>query len=135
MDGASLRSISLFTAIGIFVAAIVVGTGSQQTTGATATITTNLSGQQLYTLACASCHGLTGSGRAFTLDGQTIKVPSLGYGRLSKVYSKNFDDQVRGTIVKGLDEEGKALNPMMPRWMSLSPVDVSKIIDYLKTLK
>jgi mono/diheme cytochrome c family protein len=98
-------------------------------------MTTNLSGQQLFTLACASCHGPTGAGRVFRKDGQTIKVPAVTYAELSGLYTKNFDEQARAAIVKGLDEEGKPLNPMMPRWTMLSAADVDKLIAYMKTLK
>ena len=96
---------------------------------------TNLSGQQLYTLACASCHGVTGAGHVFRQKGQKIEVPAITYTELSKMYTTNFDEQLRTAIVKGLDEEGKPLQPMMPRWTMLSPADVNKLIAYVKTLR
>lgn len=99
------------------------------------TITTNLSGQQLFALACASCHGVTGAGHVFRQNGQKIEVPAITYAALSKVYTRNFDEQLRTSIVRGLDEEGKPLQPMMPRWTSLSPTDVNKLIAYIKTLQ
>ena len=96
---------------------------------------TNLSGQQLYTLACASCHSVTGAGHVFRQKGQKIEVPAITYTELSKIYTTNFDEQLRTAIVKGLDEEGKPLQPMMPRWTMLSPADVNKLIAYMKTLR
>lgn len=98
-------------------------------------ITTNLPGQQLFTLACASCHGLTGAGHVFRQEGQTIRVPPITYSELSKTFTKNFDEQLRTAIVQGLDEEGKPLQPMMPRWTMLSQRDVDKLVAYIKTLK
>ncbi len=113
----------------------VIGAFPHRTAGAPQQITTSLTGAQLFSLACASCHGLTGAGRVFSMDRQTIKTPALTYARLSKMYNKNFDQQIRNAIVRGLDEEGKPLNPMMPRWTNLSPADIGKIIAYLKTLR
>jgi mono/diheme cytochrome c family protein len=117
---------------------LVIGLMSRPTSqviGATSMITTNLSGQQLFTLACASCHGLNGAGHVFRQNGQKIEVPAITYKVLAKTFTKNFDEQVRTAIVKGLDEEGKPLQPMMPRMTMLSPADVNKLIAYIKTLK
>lgn len=128
-------SVSAWTAVGAFALAAALGGPLHGTSGASPAIATNLSGAQLFQVACASCHGLTGSGRVFTKGGQTITVPAITYTRLSKLYNKNFNQQVRGAIVRGLDEEGKPLNPMMPRWTNLSAPDLDKLIAYLKTLK
>jgi mono/diheme cytochrome c family protein len=115
--------------------AATIGGAVQGASGAPPQITTNLAGPDLFALACASCHGPAGYGRVFTRGGQTVKVPSLRYSRLAKVYGKNFDALVRRAIVQGLDEEGKPLNPMMPRWTNLSSADVAKLIAYLKTFR
>ena len=95
-------------------------------------------GKQLYDMSCAACHGLTGQGSTFTRKGQTIKVPALLWSDLKTAYSKDpsrgtVDQQVSEAITKGLDEEGKPLNPMMPRWVSLSKPQVDSLISYLKT--
>lgn len=120
---------------GALVVALVMDGTSPETLGASQTITTGLPGEQLFQVACASCHGTTGYGRVFTMDKQTIKTPNIRYAALAKMYTKNFDQQARTAITKGLDETGQPLNPMMPRWTFLSPADVNKIIAYLKTLK
>lgn len=125
---------SLMVCSGLALAGMIGGSPSP-VLGAPPMITTNLSGQQLFTLACASCHGLTGAGHVFRQEGQTIKVPPITYSELSKTFTKNFDEQLRTAIVKGLDEEGKPLQPMMPRWTMLSQQDVDKLIAYIKTLK
>jgi mono/diheme cytochrome c family protein len=127
-------STAVWTMVGVLMLAAVIGTPLSPATGA-AMITTNLSGSQLYALACASCHGLSGQGRTFSMDSQTIKVPAITYTALSKIYTKNFDEQLRASIVMGLDEEGKPLNGMMPRWTRVSSADVAKLIAYIKTLK
>jgi mono/diheme cytochrome c family protein len=126
--------LALWIISGVLVLALI-GRPSSPVTGATPMMTTNLSGQQLFTLACASCHGMTGAGHKFTRKGQTIEVPAITYSELSKAYAKDFDKKARAAIVEGLDEEGKPLHPMMPRWTMLSPADVNKLIAYMKTLK
>ena len=132
------RSRALRTAVwlgvGALALAVLVAEPLSLATGA-ATITTNLTGPELFALTCASCHGLSGRGRVFSVGGQKIEVPAITYTRLSQVYTQNFDEQLRGTIVKGVDEQGKALNLLMPRWTMLSAADVDKLLAYIKTLR
>lgn len=139
MRNGRILGVALVAVIGGMVFAAVIGGPSPPVTGAPSMMspmmTTNLSGQQLYSLACASCHNVTGHGRVFNKEGQKIEVPGITYAELAKMYTKNFDSQARAAIVQGLDEEGKPLNPMMPRWTFLSPADVGKLIAYMKTLK
>lgn len=127
--------LTLWTVCGAVALAAMVRESPTPVLGAPSMITTNLSGQQLFTLACASCHGLTGAGHVFRQEGQTIRVPPITYSELSKTFTKNFDEQLRTAIVQGLDEEGKPLQPMMPRWTMLSQRDVDKLVAYIKTLK
>ena len=99
---------------------------------------TNLTGEQLYAASCAACHGADGAGKAFEMDGNKISTPSLHWGDLTSTYST---DPNRGTvaqqvalgITKGLDETGGDLNPMMPRWSSLSQTQVDSLVQYLQT--
>ncbi len=139
MRGGRIQSLALGAVLSGLVSAAVIGGLRSPVTAAPSMMspmmTTNLSGQQLFTLACASCHGPAGVGRVFRKDGQTIKVPAVTYAELSGMYTKNFDEQLRTALVKGLDEEGKPLNPMMPRWTMFSTADVDKLIAYMKTLK
>ncbi len=134
MIGGRISAVVWIVVGGLALAAMMAGPDSP-VTGAPQMIKTSLSGQQLYTLACASCHGMTGHGLVFQKEGQKIEVPAITYPELVKVFTKNFDNQARAAIVQGLDEEGKPLHPMMPRWTMLSPADVNKIIAYIKTLK
>jgi mono/diheme cytochrome c family protein len=112
------------------------------TTAATTALTTaavgaEVTGQQLFALACASCHGPSAQGSTFTRKGQTIKVPTLGWADLSKMYSTKPDrgsveQQLVLAITQGEDEEGDSFNAMMPRWSPLSQNQVTSLIDYLK---
>ncbi len=109
--------------------------------GAAPTLTpaaTNLMGEQLYTAACAACHGADGAGKTFDKDGNKIDTPSLHWSDLTKMYSM---DPSRGTVeqqfaiavTKGQDETGSDLNAMMPRWSSLSQAQVDSLAQYLQT--
>lgn len=98
----------------------------------------NVTGVSLFQLSCAACHSADGAGNTFTMDGQTISTPSLHWADLTQTYSKDpsrgsVNDQVALSITKGLDEEAGDLNAMMPRWSSLSQVQVDSLVQYLQT--
>jgi mono/diheme cytochrome c family protein len=110
------------------------------TTGAAPTLTpaaTALQGEQLYKTACVACHGSDGAGKTFEKDDNKITTPSLSWGDLTKLYAT---DPSRGTveqqfalaITKGQDEKGEDLNPMMPRWSSLSQAQVDSLVQFFK---
>ena len=92
-------------------------------------------GQVMYEQSCASCHGEGGVGTKFTLDNQTIEVPAITFADLDALYHEKFDTMAVDTITKGVDEEGAALNRMMPRWTIFSDQQLADIVTYLKTLK
>ena len=107
---------------------------STTSTGASAELT----GASLYQISCAECHGQDRAGETFNRKGQTISVPELTWGELSKMYQTqpnrgNVSQQLTLTITKGQDESGDDLNPMMPRWSSLSQAQVDSLIQYLQT--
>lgn len=99
---------------------------------------TDLMGADLFQVACAACHGADRSGSNFEVDGQKISVPALGWDDLSTMYQT---DPGRGTvevqlalaITQGKSETGDDLEPLMPRWSSLSQAQVDSLIQYLKT--
>jgi mono/diheme cytochrome c family protein len=98
----------------------------------------NLTGEQLYTAACAACHGADAAGKSFEMDGNKIDTPSLHWGELSQTYSADtsrgtVEQQVALGITKGFDETGGDLNSMMPRWSFLSQAQVDSLVQYLKT--
>lgn len=108
---------------------------------ASATLTPDgiaLQGEQLYTAACAACHGADGAGKTFDKENQKIETPSLSWAELTKTYSADpsrgsVADQVAISIVKGQDETGADLNTMMPRWSFLSKAQVDSLVQYLQT--
>jgi len=98
---------------------------------------TNLMGEQLYQTSCAACHGEDGLGKTFEMDGNEITTPSLHWSELVSMYTDtsrgSVEEQVALAIVKGLDEEGGDLNPMMPNWSFLSQAQVDSLVQYLQS--
>jgi len=98
---------------------------------------TNLMGEQLYQTSCAACHGEDGLGKTFEMDGNEITTPSLHWSELVSMYTDtsrgSVEEQVALAIVKGLDEEGGDLNPMMPHWSFLSQAQVDSLVQYLQS--
>lgn len=97
----------------------------------------NLKGEQLYTTACASCHGEDGAGQTFKRKGNSISAASLSWSDLSKMYAEQpsrgtAEQQFAAAVTKGQDEEGDDLNPMMPRWSFLSQAQVDSLVQYIK---
>jgi mono/diheme cytochrome c family protein len=98
----------------------------------------NLSGAQLYTASCASCHGDDGAGKTLEMDSNKITTPSLHWGDLTQTFSADASrgtvaQQVAVAIIKGQDETGSDLNAMMPHWSSLSQAQVDSLVQYLQT--
>lgn len=106
-------------------------------TGALSAPASDLTGEQLYQAACASCHGTDRAGKTFEIDRNTITTPALDWSDLSSTYSTDpsrgtVEQQLTLAIAKGQAEDGTDLEPMMPRWSFLSDAQVSSLIDYLK---
>jgi len=93
-------------AAGFVAIALAFGASSSRTSAASPVITTNLSGPQRFQAGCASCHGMAAYGRVLTMDGQTIRTPTIRDTALAKIDTKHFDAQARRTIVEGIDEQG-----------------------------
>jgi ABC-type branched-subunit amino acid transport system substrate-binding protein len=97
-------------------------------------------GQQL---VCAGCHGRSGMGVG---EGQRIAPPVAGSMlyqpreiRRRQLYdTRSFrpaytDESLAQAIRAGVDPNGRALDPMMPRY-ALDEADTHRLIAYLKTL-
>jgi mono/diheme cytochrome c family protein len=97
-----------------------------------------LSGAQLYAASCASCHGADANGLSLEKEGGKITTPSLHWSELTNTFSADpsrgtVAQQVAIAIIKGQDETGGDLNPMMPRWSFLSQAQVDGLVQYLQT--
>lgn len=81
--------------------------------------------------SCASCHGSDGQGGLPIMMSST-KAPAITYKSLTQ--KEEFTDKlIKRAITQGLDEAGKPLDPIMPRW-EMSNQDLDDLIDFLKTL-
>lgn len=97
-----------------------------------------VTGESLFLISCASCHGQDRAGQDFTVDEQTISVPSIVWAEMNQTYSADpsrgtVEQQLAMTITNGPDETGEALNDMMPRWSSLSQAQLDSLVQFLKT--
>ncbi len=91
---------------------------------------------------CASCHGDDGKGR-FQLMMRDDKAPAITWDALTKEdhdedekdekHGQYTEKKVKRAITKGLDPDGKKLDPTMPRW-GMSKKEQRAIIDFLKEL-
>lgn len=96
-----------------------------------------VTGASLYQLSCAACHGNDRAGNEFEDEGQKISVPELTWDDLSKMYSTDpsrgsVADQLALAITQGKSEDGGDLEPMMPKWSSLSKAQVDSLIAFLQ---
>lgn len=101
-------------------------------------MTTDVTGVSLYRLSCAACHGEDRAGKTFEDGNQSISIPALAWDDLNSMYATqpsrgSVTDQLALAITKGQDEEGEEMDPMMPRWSSLSQAQVTSLIEYLRT--
>jgi cytochrome c oxidase subunit 2 len=83
-------------------------------------------------MSCATCHGPDGKGGRGRMMMWTFDAPDIRYSSLA---GKNYtDDLIKRAITKGIDEEGKTLNPPMPVW-EISDSDLNDVTGFLKSLK
>lgn len=88
-------------------------------------------GARLYTLHCASCHGVDGSG-----GGPAARHLSPGprdFRRAEFLYKSTpgdalpTDDDLLRVLVKGVPDRG------MPPWKGMQPSDLRALVSYVKT--
>ena len=86
--------------------------------------------------ACADCHGTQGHGGTVYMMMTQYEVPNITWPELTGPdFTPPFTvDILKRAITQGLDEEGKPLDPFMPRW-SMSTQDLSDLVSYIQTLR
>jgi mono/diheme cytochrome c family protein len=88
-------------------------------------------GQQLYTQYCGACHGPDAKGGVKLGDATSA---DLRWQALGPTYH-NDPALVQRAILQGQDQDGQALDDVMPRWQGkLTATQVQDIVAYLQTL-
>ena len=143
------RSLSVLCLLSVLLAAACAPASSPQETmtaeaqsaatdsGSVEIASADLTGAALYMFACAACHGQDHAGSTFEVAGQTIKVPALDWSDLNILFSADpkrgsIPEQVALAITKGQDGGGGEMNPMMPRWSTLSQTQIDSLIQYIE---
>lgn len=88
-------------------------------------------GQQLYSQYCAACHGPEAKGGVKLGDATSA---DLRWQTLGPTYHSD-PALVQRAILQGQDQDGQALDDVMPRWQGkLTTTQVQDIVAYLQTL-
>ena len=89
-------------------------------------------GKGLFLDNCASCHGENGAGGMRIGDATSADLRAQALGE--KFHGD--DKAIARAMLTGIAENGRTLSPVMPRFQgSLSPAEVSSLVDYLKSLR
>ena len=78
-------------------------------------------------MGCSMCHGTDGHGSQM----MGHNIPCNTFECLSA--DGYTEDLIKRAIIQGIAEDGRQLDPMMPRWQ-MSDSDLNDLINYLKTL-
>ena len=78
-------------------------------------------------MGCSMCHGMDGHGSQM----MGHNIPCNTFECLSA--DGYTEDLIKRAIIQGIAEDGRQLDPMMPRWQ-MSDSDLKDLINYLKTL-
>ncbi|MBV8726174.1 MAG: c-type cytochrome [Candidatus Eremiobacteraeota bacterium] len=81
--------------------------------------------------SCAACHGANGAGGVH-LSGGAVSADLRHRALVTQQKHPYTLTLLERAISRGLDNEGKALNPVMPRW-KLSPRDLRDVAQYVLT--
>jgi mono/diheme cytochrome c family protein len=120
--------LGVLVAMGLLPAAFAAGPPAPARAPSAAEATT---GQQLYSQYCGACHGPEAKG-GVTLGDATSA--DLRWQTLGPTYH-NDPALVQRAILHGQDQDGQALDDVMPRWQgTLTATQVQDIIAYLQTL-
>ncbi|AKU98538.1 Putative diheme cytochrome c-553 [Labilithrix luteola] len=84
--------------------------------------------------ACASCHGADYAGSASGIPGNpNVNAPNVTSDEQTGVGGWS-DEQLAAAIRTGVDDEGKSLCSVMPKFGSLSDADVANLVAYLRSV-
>ena len=86
-------------------------------------------------VACANCHGSDARGRTVGMMMGQVETPDIRWSTLTAPPTdpgeKAFDpDSFFRAVTQGIDPEGGALKPFMPRWQ-LTRAESDALIEYL----
>jgi mono/diheme cytochrome c family protein len=91
-------------------------------------------------MACATCHGIDGSGGTARMMMQMVVAPDIRYGSLTAPHDEHgdgaaswTDDDIRRAVEEGVEPDGETLDPLMPRWR-FTDAEFEALLDYLKEL-
>jgi mono/diheme cytochrome c family protein len=91
-------------------------------------------------VGCVGCHGADGRGRVLGMMGPAIEVPDIRYVTLVSPHQETSgttpgwtDTQIADSIRRGVEPDGKRLDPPMPQW-DMDDTDMRDVIGYLKEL-
>jgi mono/diheme cytochrome c family protein len=119
--------LGVLVAMGLMTVTFAAGPPAPQAADASDAAT----GQQLYTQYCGACHGPDAKGGAKLGDATSA---DLRWQALGPTYH-NDPALVQRAILQGQDQDGQALDDVMPRWQGkLTTAQVQDIVAYLQTL-
>ncbi len=81
--------------------------------------------------SCAACHGTNGAG-GLHLSGGAVSADLRHKALVVQQRHPYTLPLLERAVSKGIDNEGKPLNPVMPRW-KLSPADLHDVAQYVLT--
>jgi cytochrome c oxidase subunit II len=85
-------------------------------------------------LVCINCHGPEGHGGTVTIMMQRFEVPNITWNHLTQEDPPFTEETLKVAITQGIDQEGVALNTLMPRWKMVQQ-DLNDLVAFIKTLK
>ena len=83
--------------------------------------------------SCAACHGANGAGGVH-LPGGAVSADLRYHALVTAQHPPYTVALLQRAISQGLDNQGKPLNPVMPRW-HMSPRDLHDVAVYVLSLK
>jgi LPXTG-motif cell wall-anchored protein len=127
MQASRSRRAIIMVALSLVLLAILVPVSSALASGSAADAT---NGQALFQTNCASCHGANAEGG---IKVGSVTAPDIRWSAIGPDFKDSAT--VQRAILQGLDENGSALDPAMPRFQGkLTTSQADDIAAYLMTL-